>query len=121
LAAISALLVRVYHLHHAALDQIGGREVFNALAPQFDGALGDLAALALEQVGDGAQRGGLAGAVAAQDGHDAALRHLQRDALEHEDHVVVDDLDAVDVENDVFGVHGVAFAVPIKRVVAQRF
>jgi hypothetical protein len=34
-------------------------------------------------------------------------RHLQRHALEHQDHVVVDDLDAVDVENDMFRItHG---------------
>jgi hypothetical protein len=64
-------------------------------------------ALALEQVGDGAQRGRLARAVAAQDGRDACLGDLQRDALEHQDHVVVDDLDAVDVENDVGRCHGV--------------
>ncbi len=88
-----------HHLHHAALHQVGRREVFDALAAQLDRALGDLAALALEQVGDGAQRGGLARAVAAQDGDDAALGHLQRDTLEHQDHVVVDDLDAVDVES----------------------
>ena len=37
------------------------------------------------------------GAVAAQQGHDAVVRHLQEDALEHQDHVVVDDFDAVDL------------------------
>ena len=37
-----------------------------------------------------------------KDGDDAAFGHLQRHALEHQDHVVVDDLDAVDVENNVF-------------------
>jgi phage I-like protein len=62
-----------HHLHHAALDQVGGREVLDALAAQIDRALGHLAAFTLEQVGDGAQRGGLARAVAAQDGDDAAL------------------------------------------------
>src|SRR5256885_11088367 len=54
------------------------------------------AALALEQVGDGAQRRGLARAVAAQNGHDALARHLERNALEHQDHMVVDDFDAID-------------------------
>ena len=49
-----------HHLHHAALDQIGGGEVLDALAAQIDIALGDLAPFTLEQVGDGAQRGGLA-------------------------------------------------------------
>jgi acyl-CoA reductase-like NAD-dependent aldehyde dehydrogenase len=98
-----------HHLHHAALHQVGRGEVLDALAAQLDAALGDLAALALEQVGHGAQRGGLARAVAAQDGHDAAFGHLQRHALEHQDHVVVDDLDAVDVENDVGCAHAVVF------------
>jgi len=95
--------VATFHdLHHATLDEVGRRKVLDALAMQLDGALGDLATLPLEQVGDGAQRRRLARAVTAQDGHDAAFGHLQRDTLEHEDHVVVDDLDAVDVENNVF-------------------
>ena len=110
-----------HHLHHAALDQIGGRQVFNPFAAQLDTALGHLATLALEQVGDGPQRGRLASTVATQNGHDAAFGHLQRDALEHQDHVVVDDLDAVDVENNVFRVHGVAFAVPIEKIAMQPF
>jgi len=96
----------LHHLHHTALDQVGGGQVLDALAAQLDRALGDFAALPLEQVGDGAQRGRLAGAIATQDGHDAAFGHLQGDAFEHEDHVVVDHLDAVDVENDVGFVHG---------------
>ncbi|MPN35483.1 hypothetical protein SDC9_182981 [bioreactor metagenome] len=65
-----------HDLHHAALDQVGGREVLDALAVQLDRALGDLAAFTLEQVRDGAQRGGLARAVTAQDGHDAAFGYL---------------------------------------------
>jgi hypothetical protein len=49
--------------------------------------------------------------------HDAALAHLQRDALEHQDHMVVDDLDAVDVENDIaVGVHGLAFLYQSKEL-----
>jgi hypothetical protein len=48
------------------------------------------------------KRGGLARAIATQNGHNPTLGHLQRHALEHQDHVVVDDLDAVDVENNVF-------------------
>jgi hypothetical protein len=96
-----------HHLHHATLHQVGRREVFDALAAQLDRALGHLAAFPLEQVGHGSQRGGLARAVATQDRDDATLRHLQRHAFEHEDHVVVDDLDAVDVENDIFRItHG---------------
>ena len=98
-----------HDLHHAALHQIRGRQVFNALTAQLNTALGNFATLALEQIGHSAKRGGFACAIATQDGHDATLRHLQRDALEHEDHVVIDNLDAVDVENDVFGFHGFTF------------
>ena len=38
----------------------------------------------------------LAGAVGAEQRDDPALRHLERHALQHQDHVVVDDLDVVD-------------------------
>jgi len=93
------------HLHHAALHQVGGAEVLDALTAQLDAALGDLAALGLEQVGDGAQGGGLAGTVAPEHGGDLALGHVERDALEHKADVVVDDLYAADVENDVGGAH----------------
>src|SRR5581483_904750 len=41
------------------------------------------------------QRGGLAGAVRAEQRDDLPLLHLERDALQHEDHVVVDDLDVL--------------------------
>ena len=89
-----------HHLHDAALDHVGGAEALDALAAQLDRALRDRAALARQQVADGAQRRRLAGAVAAHQGDDAPFVDLQRHALEHQDHVVVDDLDAVDVEED---------------------
>ena len=94
-----------HDLYHAALHQVGRRKVLDALAAQFDRALGDFAAFTLEQVGHGAQGGGLAGAVATQDGNDLAVGHVERDALEHQDHVVVDDLDAIDIEDDVRSAH----------------
>ncbi len=53
-----------------------------------------------------------------EQGDDAAFGHLQRHALEHQDHVVVDDLDAVDVENDVGCGHGLSS--PIERHAAFR-
>src|SRR5450759_5006214 len=48
----------LHHLNHAALDQIGRRELLDALALVFDVALGHLAALAPEQVRYGAEGGG---------------------------------------------------------------
>ena len=99
--------VAAFHdLHHAALHQVGWREVFNPLAMQFNAALGDFSAFAFEQIGNGAQRGGFASAIAAEQSHDAALGHLQGNAFQHEDHVVVNDLDAVDIQNNVGRTHG---------------
>ena len=66
-----------HDLHHAALHQIGRAEVFDPLAMQFNAAFGDLAAFAFEQIGNSAQGGGFARAIAAEQCHDAALGHLQ--------------------------------------------
>ena len=87
-----------HDLHHAALDQVGGREVLNFLAFQHDAAFGDLAALAFEQVGDGPQSGGLARTIAAEQGNDAMLWHFQRNAFEYQDDVVVNDFNAIDFD-----------------------
>ena len=88
-----------HHLDAAAPHQLVGRELVDALALEHDRALGDLAALGVQQVGDRLQRRGLAGAVGAEQRHDAALRHVERHALQHEDDVIVDDLDVVDRED----------------------
>ena len=68
------------------------------LAVELDRALGDIAALGPEQVGYGLERRRLAGAVGPQQSDDATLRHFERDTLEHQDDVVVDDLDVIDKE-----------------------
>jgi hypothetical protein len=93
--AVAAL----HHLDAAALHQFVRREPVDALALELDAALGDVAALGAHQVGDRFQRGRFAGAVGTQQGDDAALRHLQRYALQHQDDVVVDDLDVLDRED----------------------
>ena len=59
----------------------------------------------VEQVGDGAQSRGLACAIAAQNRGDLPFGQGQRHALEHQDDMVVDHLDAVDVENRFAAVH----------------
>ena len=71
------------------------------LALEQDGAFGDFAALGVQQIGDRLERGGLASAVGAQQRDDAAARHVERDALQHEDHVIVDHLDVVDRKDAV--------------------
>jgi hypothetical protein len=92
--AVAAL----HHLDDALLDQIGRRHPVDALALVGDAALRDLAALGAQQVGDRLQRRRLAGAIGAEQRGDAALRHFERNALQHQDDVVVDDLDVLDVE-----------------------
>ncbi len=88
----------LHDLDEAASHHIGGIEAVDARPGKGDRALGHLAALGPQQVGDRLEAGGLAGAVGAQQRDDAALRHRQRDALQHQDDVVVDDLDIVDGE-----------------------
>jgi hypothetical protein len=50
----------------------------------------------MEQVGDRLEGRRLAGPVGAQQGDDAALRHVKRDALQDQNDVVVDHFDVVD-------------------------
>jgi hypothetical protein len=89
--AVAAL----HHLDAAALHQIVRRQPVDALALELDAALGDIAAFGAHQVGDRFQRGRLAGAVGPQQRDDAALRDLERHALQHQDDVIVDDLDVL--------------------------
>ena len=93
--AVAAL----HHLDAAAPYQFIRREILHLLAGEHDRALGDVAALGMQQIGDRLQRGGLAGAVGAQERDDAALRHRKRHALQHQDDVIVDHLDVVDRED----------------------
>src|SRR5262249_57162351 len=79
-------------LDHAAVDDLEGRQPVDALAAELDAALGDVAPLGAQQAGDGLEGGGLAGPVGPEQRGDAPLAHLERDALEHEDDAVVDDL-----------------------------
>ena len=89
--------VPAFHdLDYATPDQLGGVELVHPLAAVLHRALGHVAALGGEQVGDGLERRGLACPVGTQQGHDLPLLHFEGYALEHEDHVVVDDLDVVD-------------------------
>src|SRR5262249_59367079 len=68
-------------------------------AVELDRALGDLAALGAQQARDRLERGGLAGAVGAEQRRDPALADVERHALEDEDHAVVDDLDVVEAQH----------------------
>ncbi len=94
----------LHHLDDAAPDHLGGvlaggsRRRRNSML-----ALGHLAPLGPQQPRDGLERGGLARAVGPEEGDDALLGNLERHALQHEDHVVVDHLDVVDRQQRVRG------------------
>ena len=70
-----------------------------ALAVERDRALRDHAVVDVEQAGDRPQRGGLAGPVGAEQGDDLAVGHDQREAAQHQDHLVVDDLEVGDLQH----------------------
>src|SRR3546814_969545 len=89
----------LHHLHHAGFYQVVGGQRIDAGALQLDRALGDLATLRAQPVGDRLQGGGLARTVGAQQGDDTAARDLQRNPFQHQDDVVVDHLDVVHRED----------------------
>jgi hypothetical protein len=86
-------------LGHAVLDDIGGGKPVEALAVELDGAFGHLPALAVQEARYRFQGRGLAGAVGAEEGRDAALLGEQRNALQHQNHAVIDDLDVIQREH----------------------
>ena len=88
-----------HHLHHAHADQFAGRELIGSLSAELDRSLGHRAALRGQQGRDRFQRRALAGAVAAEQRDDLALRHLKRHAAQNEDHMVVDHLDVLHRQN----------------------
>ena len=87
-----------HDLDDAALDQLVRGQLVDALALVFDRTLGHIAALGMQQIGDRLQGRRFPGAVGTEQGDDLAFRHVQRHPLEHQDHVVVDDLDVVDAQ-----------------------
>jgi hypothetical protein len=86
----------LHHLTHAAADEVVRCPPVDALAAVFDRAFRDIAALGVQQVRDRLKRRRLARAVRAEQRDDAAFGHVERHAAQHEDDVIVDDLDVVD-------------------------
>ncbi|MGY3367647.1 hypothetical protein ACVWZL_004772 [Bradyrhizobium sp. GM2.4] len=83
----------LHHLEDAAANDLVGIDAVDALAPEQDLAARDFAVLGLEQPGDRLQRRRLAGAVGAEQRHDRALGHVEAETAQHQDDVVIDDLD----------------------------
>jgi hypothetical protein len=76
-AQVAKAVPPFHHLNDAAFHQFGRRQRLDALVAQVDRALGDFSPLAVQQIADRAQGRRLAGAVAAQQGHDTALRNAE--------------------------------------------
>src|SRR5499426_1254287 len=92
-------LASFHDLHHAPATDVLRIHTVDPPVGELDAAVGHAAALGLEQAGDCLQRRGLPRPVGAQQGDDLALGHLQRQPLEDEDDVAVDDLDVVQPEH----------------------
>ena len=87
------------HLDHAAPHDVFRIQPVDALAVEVDAAARHLALLGVQQAGDGLECRRLTRAVSSQQGHDLPRADRQRDAPQNQDHVVVDDLDVIDLEH----------------------
>ena len=88
----------LHHLEDAAADDRRAGRCVDAAGRRSGSAAGDLAVLGLEQARRSPSARRLARAVGAEQGDDLALRHREATAAQHQDDVVVDDLDVVDLE-----------------------
>ena len=86
------------HHHGAEFDHLCSQDIGDVASVKPDMPIADKAVFRLEQAADGPQGRGLAGAVGAQQGDDAALGYIQADTAQHLDNIVVDHFDVVDFE-----------------------
>src|SRR6266542_714659 len=96
----------LHHLEDAVADDLLGRELVEPHAVELDGAVGDLSLLGVEEPGDGLERRRLAGPVRPEQRDDLPVRDLEREPLQDEDDVVVDDLDVLQDEHGSPGRRG---------------
>src|SRR5690606_9017829 len=90
------------HVHEAHADPVRRAQLDDVLAVEQDLPTPDRPALGRQKSADRLERGGLAGAVSAEEGDHAALLDIQRDSLDGEEHPVVGDLDIVEGEQAHF-------------------
>ena len=86
------------HGHQAAPRPVMGRHAVDAPPVEQDLSRGDRALLVGQQAGDGADGGGLAGPVRAEQGDDASPRHPQRQAAQNRRGLPVRRFDAVELQ-----------------------
>ena len=89
-----------HHLEDPLADDPMGGQPRQIAPPVLNAAGGDGPVLEGQQPGNGLEGGGFARTVGAQQGHDGPLRDAQGEALEDQDHLVVDHLDIVDFKQD---------------------
>src|SRR5215469_8572462 len=89
----------LHHLDAATSHELVWRARMHLFAVEDDGAFGHFATLGGQEIGDRLERGRFAGTVRAQELDDVAPGDLKRHALEHEDDVIVDNVDIVDGED----------------------
>jgi hypothetical protein len=93
----------LHHQRDPALHALGRAEPGDLGAVEPDRAARDRAALAGQQARDRLERGRLAGAVRAEQRDDLARGDRERQAAQHEERPVVDDVDAGELEHYFFG------------------
>jgi len=86
----------LHHLNAATPHQLAWRQGLHFDTVEQDRALGDLAALRMQQIGYRLERRCLARAIGAEKRDNSAPGHIQRYTLQHEDDVTVHNLDIVD-------------------------
>ena len=91
----------LHHLTDPGLDDLGRGEPTEILSVEGDPALGDPPAVDVEEPGHGSNHGGLTGPIGAQERDDGPFGDLEADPLEHENHVLVDNLEVLDGEHRV--------------------
>ena len=91
-------LAALGHQHDPQPGDVMRRPVLDAPSLVDDAALGHPGVVEAEEAGDGPQGRGLAGAVGAEQRHDAAARDAQRHALHRGHHAVVGHLQPLDGE-----------------------
>jgi len=88
----------LHDLKNAAAHDLVASNAVDPPILEDDFAAPDLAVLGFEQTRNGLQRRGFARPIGPQQSNHRALRHLNAYATQHEDHVVIDDLDVADRE-----------------------
>ena len=86
------------HHDRTEFHDMGTQNVGDVVSLEFDESVLDKTVFRFKQTADGPQGRGLAGPVGPQQGNNAALGHVQADAAQYLNNIVVDHFDVVDIE-----------------------